>query len=156
MPNSYRKMLNAEELFDLVANVESSYDTFRFWVDDDDTLYEVGMGHIIQDEDDPHLYTIDEFEDEIQYLLKYRTPINRNASLKNIDVDDVEILDLQVEQLMKYEDICEMLMKKCNINKCSHIVKARISNIESVTDRGLYPVDFSDEVWENVKIVKKY
>lgn len=156
MPNSYRKMLNAEELFDLVANVESPYDTFRFWVDDDDTLYEVGMGTIIQDEDDPHLYTIDEFEDELQYLLKYRTPINRNASLKNIDVDDVEILDIQVEQLMKYEDICEMLMKKCNINKCSHIVKARIPNIESLTERGLYPNDFSDEVWKNVKRVKKY
>ena len=103
-----------------------------------------------------HIYTIDEFEDEIQYLLKYRTPINRNASLKNIDVDDVEILDLQVEQLMKYEDICEMLMKKCNINKHSHIVIARISNIETVTDRGLFPIDFSDEVWEDVKRIKKY
>ena len=56
MPNSYRKMLNAEELFDLVATIESPYDSFRFWVDDDDTLYEVGMGTIIQDEDDPYIY----------------------------------------------------------------------------------------------------
>lgn len=155
MPNSYRKMLNTEELFDLVAIVESPYDSFRFWVDEDDTLYEVGMGYMIQDEEDPYINTIDGFEDEIQYLLKYRTPINRNASLKNIDVEDVEILDLQVEQLMDYDEICEMLMKKCNIKMGSHITKARIPNIESVTKRGLYPNDFSDEVWKNVKRIKE-
>ena len=155
MPNSYRKILSVEELCDHVANVETSFDSFRFWVDDDNTLYEVGIGFIMQDEDMPYIETIDGFEDELQYLLKYNTPINKNTSLKNIDIDDVEILDLQVEQLMKYEDICKMLIKKCNIKENSYITKARIPSTESAFDRGLCSIEFSDEVWKNVKKIKK-
>ena len=156
MPNSYRKILSVEELCNQVANVESSFDSFRFWVDEDNTLYEVGIGFIMQDEDMPYIETIDGFEDKLQYLLKYNTPINKNTSLKNIDVDDVEILDLQVEHNIKYEEICKMLIKKCNIKKNSYITKARISSIESVLDRGLFAIDFSDEVWKNVKRIKKF
>lgn len=151
MPNSYRKILSVEELCDQVANVETSFDSFRFWVDDDNTLYEVGIGFILQDEDMPYIETIDGFEDRLQYLLKYNTPINQNASLKNIDIDDVEILDLQVEPLMVYEDICKMLIKKCNIKKHSYITKARIPSTECVMDRGLYSIEFSDDVWKHVK-----
>lgn len=156
MPNSYRKILSVEELCDQVANVETSFDSFRFWVDDDNTLYEVGIGFILQDEDMPYIETIDGFEDRLQYLLKYNTPINQNASLKNIDIDDVEILDLQVEPLMVYEDICKMLIKKCNIKKHSYITKARIPSTECVMDRGLYSIEFSDDVWKNVKKIKKF
>ena len=107
-------------------------------------------------EDMPYIETIDGFEDRLQYLLKYNTPINQNASLKNIDIDDVEILDLQVEPLMEYEDICKMLIKKCNIKKHSYITKARIPSTECVMDRGLYSIEFSDDVWKHVKKIKKF
>lgn len=156
MPNSYRKILSVEELCDQVANVETSFDSFRFWVDDDDTLYEVGIGFIMQDEEMPYIETIDGFEDRLQYLLKYNTPINKNTSLKNIDVDDVEILDLQVEDGMIYEEICKMLIQKCNIKKNSYITKARIPSTECVLDRGLCSIEFSDDVWKNVKLIKKF
>lgn len=156
MPNSYRKILSVEELCDQVANVETSFDSFRFWVDDDNTLYEVGIGFILQDEDMPYIETIDGFEDRLQYLLKYNTPINKNTSLKNINIDDVEILDLQVEHGMIYEEICKMLIKKCNIKKNSYITKARRPSAECVLDRGLYSIEFSDDVWKQVKKIKKF
>lgn len=156
MPNSYRKILTVEELCDQVANVETSFDSFRFWVDDDNTLYEVGIGFILQDEDMPYIETIDGFEDGLQYLLKYNKPINKNTSLKNINIDDVEILDLQVEHGMIYEEICKMLIKKCNIKKNSYITKARRPSAECVLDRGLYSIEFSDDVWKKVKKIKKF